>query len=131
MKGAKNPRRALFVLSDGGDNSSRYTEGEVRSLVRESDVQVFAVGLFERPGFLAKLAADTGGEALWVHAIDALPAAIERISRAIRDRYVLDYSSKNGHNDGKYRRVKIELAPSATRGPLNVFWRRGYYAPAD
>src|SRR5262249_53466650 len=66
MKGAKNPGRALFVLSDGGDNSSRYTEGEVRELVRESDVQVFAVGLFERPGFLAKLAADTGGEALLV-----------------------------------------------------------------
>jgi Ca-activated chloride channel homolog len=131
LKGAKNKRKALFVLSDGGDNSSRYTESEVRSLVRESDLQLYAVGLFERPGFLAKLAADTGGEALWVHTLKGLPEAIERISRSMRDHYVLGYSSNNPRTDGKYRRIKIQLIPSLLRNPLNVVWRRGYYAPAE
>jgi len=130
LKGAKNKRKALFVLSDGGDNSSRYTESEVRSLVRESDLQLYAVGLFERPRFLAKLAADTGGEALWVHKLKSLPEAIERISRSLRDHYVLGYSSNNSRTDGKYRRIRIELLPSMLRNPLNIVWRRGYYAPA-
>ena len=73
MKAAKNTRRALFVLSDGGDNNSRYTDGEVRSLVRESDVRVYSIGLFERPKFLEKLAADSGGRSYWVHRLEDLP----------------------------------------------------------
>ena len=47
MKKARNPRKAIIILSDGGDNSSRYTESEVKNLVREADVQVYAIGIFE------------------------------------------------------------------------------------
>ncbi|HWB86001.1 MAG TPA: VWA domain-containing protein [Bryobacteraceae bacterium] len=131
LRHAKNARRALFVLSDGGDNSSRYTESEVRNLVRESDLQLYAVGLFEKPHFLAKLAADTGGVALWAHSLKDLPEVIDKISREMRQRYVLGYSSTNGHNDGKYRRVKIEVVPPDAETSLNVSWRRGYYAPVE
>ena len=53
MKKAHNPRKALLVISDGGDNSSRYTEGEVRNLVREADVQIYGIGIFE-PGSPAR-----------------------------------------------------------------------------
>src|SRR2546430_158949 len=47
MKKAHNPRKAILIISDGGDNSSRYTETEVKNAVRESDVQIYAIGIFE------------------------------------------------------------------------------------
>ena len=47
MKKAKNPRKALLVISDGGDNSSRYTEAEIKNLVKEADVQIYAIGIYE------------------------------------------------------------------------------------
>jgi Ca-activated chloride channel family protein len=131
MKRAKNTRRALFVLTDGGDNNSRYSESEVRNLVRESDVRVYAIGLFERPRFLEKLAADTGGRAFWAHKLEDLPETIERLSQEFRNQYVLGYSSKNEQKDGKYRKVRVELLESIRRLPLNLFWRRGYFAPPD
>ena len=50
MKKAKNPRKALLIISDGGDNSSRYTETEIKNEVREADVQIYAIGIFEGAG---------------------------------------------------------------------------------
>jgi len=131
MKFAKNTRKALFVLTDGGDNSSRFSETEVRTMVREADVRVYSVGLFDRPRFLEKVAADTGGQSYWVHKLKELPETIDRLSREFRNQYVLAYSSNNVHNDGKYRRVRVELLESLRRLPVNVLWRRGYYAPPD
>ena len=74
MKKAKNGRKALLIISDGGDNSSRFTESEVRNWVREGDVQIYAIGIFEPlgsrgrtpeemggPGLLSDLAEQTGG----------------------------------------------------------------------
>ncbi len=131
MKHAKNSRRALFVLTDGGDNNSRYTESEVKNLVVESDVRAYAVGLFERPRFLEKLAAQTGGQAVWAHSLKDLPNAIERISREFRNQYMIGYSSNNPQNDGKYRKVKVELIESPFFKALHLFWRRGYFAPPE
>jgi Ca-activated chloride channel family protein len=131
MKHAKNARRALFVLSDGGDNNSRYSDGEVRSLVRESDVRVYSIGLFERPRFLEKLAADSGGRSYWVHKLEDLPDEVEHLSRDLRNQYVLGYSSQNGQQDGKYHSLRVELMETIKRMPLHVFWRRGFYSPAQ
>ncbi len=131
MKHAKNSRRALFVLTDGGDNNSRYTESEVKHLVVESDVRTYSVGLFERPRFLEKLAAQTGGQAVWAHSLKDLPEAIERISREFRNQYMIGYSSNNPQNDGKYRKVKVELIESPFHKALHLFWRRGYFAPPE
>ena len=131
MKSAKNSRRALLVLTDGGDNNSRYSESEVQSMVRESDVRVYSIGLFERPHFLEKLAADSGGHAFWTHKLSDLPQTIDHLSREFRNQYVLAYSSNNARNDGKYRKVRVELMESIRRIPLNLIWRRGYYAPPD
>ena len=50
MKKARNPRKAILIISDGGDNSSRYTESEVKNAVREADVQIYAIGIFEPHG---------------------------------------------------------------------------------
>jgi Ca-activated chloride channel family protein len=131
MKHAKNSRRALVILTDGGDNNSRYTESEVRSLVRESDVRVYAIGLFERARFLERIAAETGGASFLAHRLEDLPEVVERLSRAFRNQYVLGYSSNNAVNDGKYRKVKVELKQAFQKKPMNIFWRRGYYAPPD
>jgi len=129
MKPAKNKRRVLFILSDGADNNSRYSESEVKNLVMESDVRVYAIGLFERPKFLEKIAALTGGEVFWARRLKDLPDAIEKLSRALRNQYVLGYSPSKGQNDGKYRKIKVEFAHPFTIGPLRLLWRRGYYAP--
>src|SRR5260370_7272858 len=88
MKSAKNSRRALFVLTDGGDNNSRYSESEVKHMVVESDVRMYSVGLFERPRLLEKLAALTGGQAPWAHSLKGPPPSLERINREFRYQYM-------------------------------------------
>jgi VWFA-related protein len=118
-------------LTDGGDNSSRFSESEVRNMVREADVRVYSIGLFDRPRFLEKLAGDSGGQCFWAHKLQDLPETVDRLSREFRNQYVLAYSSNNARNDGKYRRVRVELLETIRRIPLNVLWRRGYYAPPD
>ena len=132
IKRAKNQRRALFVMTDGGDNNSRYSDSEVRSLVRESDVRIYSIGLFERPHFLEKLAEDTGGRALWAHRLKDLPDVIEKLSRDFRNQYVLGYTPNDQSSDGKYRKVRVELIEKTIKHmPLNVFWRGGYYSPLE
>jgi Ca-activated chloride channel homolog len=131
LKSAKNSRRALFVLTDGGDNNSRYSEWEVRDLVRESDLRVYSIGLFERSGLLDKLADDSGGASFCVRKLDQLPAVVERLSQQFRSQYVLGYLPDNRRNDGKYRKVKVELLQPTGHTPLHVLWRRGYFAPPD
>ena len=127
-KSAKNPRRALIVLTDGDDNNSRYTEPEVKNLVLESDVRIYAIGLFEKPRFLAKMASLTGGQAFWAHNLNDLPDIVERLGREFRNQYVIGYSPSNQQNDGKFRKVRIELIQSLQRA-LSVSWRHGYIAP--
>ncbi|MGA7236213.1 MAG: VWA domain-containing protein [Bryobacteraceae bacterium] len=128
MRSAKNSRRALFVLTDGSDNNSRYTDNELRNLVRESDVRIYSIGLYERPQFLEKLGMDSGGKAYWAHNLDDLPATVERLSRDFRSQYVLGYAPHESHNDGKFRSVRVQILKTIEGMPLNVFWRHGYFS---
>jgi VWFA-related protein len=131
MKRAKNRRRVLLVLSDGNDNNSRFSESEIRSMVMEADVRVYAVALNYRPRILRQLAEETGGKVLVAQNMGELPDVVQRLSAEIRSQYVLGYSSNNPNNDGKYRKVKVEVAPPAGTLRLNASWRRGYYAPSE
>jgi Ca-activated chloride channel family protein len=131
MRRAAHPRRALLVLSDGEDNNSRYSEAEVLSLVRESDVRVYAIGLFRQTHALEKMAAETGGRMIWVHKLSDLADAVEKLTLEMRNTYVLSYFSKNAQSDGRYRKVKVEVAPGENGQPLRVSWRHGYYVPGD
>lgn len=144
MKKAKNPRKAIIILSDGGDNSSRYTESEIRNLIREADVQIYAIGIFEPvsargrsaeemagPGLLTEVSEQTGGRHFPIENINELPDVAAKIGIELRNQYVLGYSPLNQERDGKYRRVQVKLIQPKGLPPLKPAWRQGYYAPAQ
>lgn len=135
MKQAKNPRKALLLLSDGGDNNSRYTELEMKSLVREADVCIYSLGLLggglikRHARTLRNLSEETGGRFYQVEKMSELPAAVAKVSAAIRNQYLLGYSSANPDNNGLYRKIEVRLNQDPGLPPLRASWRAGYYAP--
>jgi Ca-activated chloride channel homolog len=135
MKHAKNARRALVILSDGADNNSRFSEGELRSLLRESDVSLYAIGMtgpiaaLSNMNLLSKLAGETGGRLFPCGNISQLPDAMAKLSAALREQYQLVYTPKNPAKDGKYRRVQLKITPPPGFPRLHAFWRNGYYTP--
>ena len=139
MKDARHERKALLVVSDGGDNRSRYTEGEVRSQVRESDVEIYSIGIFdpyaatpeERTGpmLLNELCEETGGRMFRVDDLSEMSDIAEKISTELRNQYVIGYTPREMHRDGKWRKVKVKLNPPQGLPPLTVHARTGYYAP--
>ena len=143
MKNARNLRKALVILSDGGDNRSRFTAHEIKNAMLESDVQLYAMGIFDLddmhkhpveeqngPILLEDLAEQTGGEMFTVDNPDQLEPVSERISRELRNQYLLGYSPSDADRDGKFRRVKVMLnTPDLPK--LRTYFRHGYYAPAQ
>jgi Ca-activated chloride channel family protein len=139
MKEAHHQRRALLVVSDGGDNRSRYTEGEVRSQVREADVEVYSIGIFdayastpeerEGPMLLNTLAEETGGRLFRVDDVAEMSDIAEKISTELRNQYVIGYKPKDLTRDGKWRKVKVKINPPQGLPQLTVHARTGYYAP--
>jgi Ca-activated chloride channel family protein len=139
MKDARHERRALLVVSDGGDNRSRYTEGEVRAQVRESDVEVYSIGIFDPyaptpeertgPQLLDDLSSETGGRLFRVDDIADMGDIAEKISTELRNQYVIGYRPKDLTRDGKWRKVKVKVIPPPGLPPLTVHARTGYYAP--
>jgi Ca-activated chloride channel family protein len=144
MKKASTNRKALLVISDGGDNHSRYTENDIKKAVKESDVQIYAVGIFEPlssrartpeeaggPSLLAELAQVSGGRMFSVEDPNELPDIAEKISIELRNQYVLGYKPSNLVRDGRWRRIKVKLSPPKGLPPLQVYARTGYYAPTQ
>jgi Ca-activated chloride channel family protein len=131
MKHATQARRVLLVLSDGGDNNSRYTESEIKERVKEADVRIFSVSIGGGSSALEKLSEESGGRALKVKSADELPELASRLSAEIHSEYVLGYSPSDTQRDGKYRRVKVELAPQNGNARLRTSWKRGYYSPTQ
>ncbi|HEX4286685.1 MAG TPA: VWA domain-containing protein [Terracidiphilus sp.] len=139
MKEARHQRKALLVVSDGGDNRSRYTEGEVRSQVKESDVEIYSIGIFDPyaatpeertgPALLNELSEETGGRLYRVDDIAEMGDIAEKISTELRNQYVIGYAPKDMNRDGKWRKVKVKLNPPPGLPQLTVHARTGYYAP--
>lgn len=113
MKKAHNPRKALLIISDGGDNSSRYTESEIKNAVREADVQIYAIGIFEPmsargrtaeemsgPGLLSEISEQTGGRHFPVDNLNELPDVAAKIGIELRNQYVIGYNPKNQERTG-------------------------------
>jgi Ca-activated chloride channel family protein len=144
MKKAKNPRKALVIVSDGGDNHSRYTATDIKDVVREADTQIFAFGVFDPvifpqltneevsgPRLLAQIADQTGGRAFGAAQFDQLPGIAEKIAIELRNQYVLAYAPANKERDGKYRRVEVKIRQPKALPALKARWRLGYYAPSE
>ncbi len=139
MKAAKNERRALLVVSDGGDNRSRYTENEVKNLVRESDVEIYSIGIFDAyaatpeerggPILLHDISEETGGQLYRVDDVSDMGDIATKISAELRNQYVVGYKPSDAKRDGKWRKVKVKLVPPPGLPPLTVHARTGYYAP--
>jgi Ca-activated chloride channel family protein len=145
MKRAKNPRKTIVIVSDGGDNHSQYTAVQIESLVREADVQIYAMGVFEPvlsfgltpeevsgPKLLSEIAKQTGGRAFAAAISSDLPSVAARIAVELRNQYVLAYYPANSARDGKYRKVEVKVSqPHGITSTLKLHWRLGYYAPAQ
>jgi Ca-activated chloride channel family protein len=144
MKKAKNSRKAIVIISDGGDNHSQYTSSQIESLVREADVQIYAMGVFEPslsfglskeevsgPKLLSEITTQTGGRAFAAAVTSDLPSVAARIAIELRNQYVLGYYPKNQAKDGKFRHVEVKLTQPHGVSPLKAHWRLGYYGPTE
>ena len=143
LKRSPKKRKALLIISDGGDNASRYTETEIRNSVRESDVLIYAMGVYEAPGarsrspeeaagpgLLSELSEQTGGRHYPVSAME-MPDIAAKIGIELRNRYVLGFSPTDQQRDGRYHHVQVKLVPPHGLPTLKAYWRLGYYAPSE
>jgi Ca-activated chloride channel homolog len=141
MRQAKYPKKALLIISDGGDNHSRYTEGEIKSMVKEADVMIYAIGIYDRyfqseeerlgPELLSEVTELTGGRAFTIDNPNDLADVATKIGIELRNQYVLGYRPQQLVRDGKWRKIKVKLLPPKGLPPLRVYARTGYYAPAE
>jgi Ca-activated chloride channel family protein len=141
MKDAKYGKKALLIVSDGGDNHSRFGERKIRSAAREADVIIYAMGTFDRyvptpeesrgPALLAEIAEPTGGRAYTLENSLALPSVARHIGKELRTQYVLGYRPEEMPKDGRWHKIQVKLRlPRKLPFLLRARAKTGYYAPA-
>ena len=143
MKTARFSKRALLIISDGGDNHSRYTERDIKRLVQEADTQLYAIGIVDPlpnrgrteeelygPTLLSEVTEQTGGRAFFLDDLNQLPDMAMKISTELRNQYILGYHPSNKTQDGRWRKIKIKLRAPKGLPPLSVYAKTGYYASA-
>jgi Ca-activated chloride channel family protein len=142
MRQAQYQRKALLIISDGGDNHSRYTEREISSLVKEADVMIYAIGIYDRqfmtleealgPQLLHTMSEVTGGYAFCIDNPNDLTSVAKGVGIMLRNQYLLGYRPGSVARDGKWHKVKIKLKwPPKLPGAFRVYAKSGYYAPAQ
>jgi len=141
MRKAKYARKALLIISDGGDNHSRYGEREMKSLVREADTLVYAIGTYDSyfstleeqmgPALLGDISEETGGRMFTVNNAKDLADAATQISVELRNQYVLGYRPKDPKYDGKWHKIKVKMLLPRGSPALTAHAKRGYYAPSE
>jgi Ca-activated chloride channel family protein len=131
-------RKALVVVSDGGDNNSRYTLHEIDELAAESDTQIFTILLYnnpqapeevEGPDLLVHLAQKSGGVNYTIQKIDDIHAAMAKIGISLHNQYVLGYYTPDDGRSGQYRKIAVQLLVPKGTPRLSIHARAGYYAP--
>jgi Ca-activated chloride channel family protein len=140
LRHAHNPRKALLLITDGEDNHSHYTFSDVKDILRESDIQLYAIGLGGLPiatatkghksgqAVLEDLVDLTGGQAFFTTDSRKVEVISSKISEELRNQYVLGYVPTNSSKNGKWRKLSLKLNPSSKVG---VHARSGYFAPID
>jgi Ca-activated chloride channel family protein len=111
----KNEKKALILITDGEDNSSRYTSTEVREYAKETDVQIYAIGEEGKLGYgrneIQNIVNITGGRAFFPNNFNELDYYIDLVHAELRNQYVLGYNPTNKIHDGRWRRIRVQLAP--------------------
>jgi Ca-activated chloride channel family protein len=141
MRNARYQRRALVIISDGGDNHSRYGLKEIRKLVEEADVEVYAVGMFDSALFrsfeefmgkrwLAEITDVSGGETVAAAGLEKVPEIAATISRQMRTQYVLGYRPQSKDHGSKWRKIKVDVTSSPGSPRLQAHYKKGYAAAA-
>jgi Ca-activated chloride channel family protein len=138
MREARYARKALLIISDGGDNHSRYSERDVKSAIRESDVTLYSIGTFDRsarteeellgPELLRDMADSTGGIAFTLSDEKDMPQVTRNIGTRLRHQYMLAYAPQSSAHDGKWRKISVKLRLPRRFSFLHVAARPGYYA---
>jgi len=138
MREAKYPKKALLIISDGGDNHSRYTEGEIKGLIKEADVMIYSIGIYDQylpteeerlgPSLLNDISEISGGRAFTIDNPNDLADVATKIGIELRNQYVLGYRPRNPGHDGKWHKIKVKLLPPKGLPPLHVYAKTGYYA---
>jgi VWFA-related protein len=128
---AKNQRKALFVLSDGADNVSRYSERELLRYAQEMDVAIYSVAIRTsraHAATLRHLAEATGGASAEVREMNGLAPAVAQLNRLMRSHYLLGYVSnqKAPERDGLSRRVEVRLSQQQPSRAVHLNWRHTY-----
>ena len=140
---AVNPKKALVLITDGQDNASRYNYGKLRDAVRESDVQIYAIGIVDAfnsglsrgqagRSVLRDIAEETGGLSFFPNSVYELEDVTTKIAIELKNQYVLGYVSTNGETDGDWRDIRVNLEPPrGLPNGLSVRAKRGYYGPVQ
>jgi Ca-activated chloride channel homolog len=142
MRSAQNAKRALLIISDGGDNNSRYNENDIKRLVREANTQLYSIGIFDPlgdrgrtleelngPSLLNEVTELTGGRAFTVENMNELPDIATKIGAELRNQYILGYRPSNKSHDARWRKIKIKLRAPKGLPPLSIAAKTGYYGP--
>jgi VWFA-related protein len=135
LKKGNRDKRVLIAVSDGGDNASKHTLGQILTMAEKSDAIIYTIGIYteedpdKNPGALRQLAKATGGEAFFPQTLLDVVPICERIAHDIREQYTLAYSPTNIKTDGAYRVIQVK-AKVPGHGTLSVRTRTGYYSPS-
>jgi Ca-activated chloride channel family protein len=144
MKHAKHSRKAILIISDGGDNCSRYSIREVKNRVKEGDVQIYSIGIMESfgmrgrsaeelagPALLDEIAGQSGGRLFEIDNVNEISDVASKIGMALRNQYMLGFAPTESRRDGKYHRIVVKLESPKGLPKMRASFRTGYFAPAQ
>ena len=139
LRGGTNTKKALLVITDGGDNHSRYNFSDVKEFARERDVQIFAIGIVDPVSstlvegsngraIVEDLVGITGGRAFFPESVYELEDICAKIAIELKNQYVIGYHPSNTEKNGKWRKIHVKVSPPKGLPSLSVRSKTGYYA---
>lgn len=133
VRRGRNEKKALVLITDGEDNSSRYTSTELREFAKESNVQVYGIGEQGLLGYgfaeIQHIVSLTGGRVFFPNNFDDLDYYIDLVHSELRSQYLVGYAPANSVHDGQWRSITVRLDAPPGLPKLSVRAREGYYAP--